>query len=222
MKHNDFIPTNDRAFLQWSINFMKQLDSMLSRIGFPTDEYQLLSSQRDDFAAKLTLAEEPATRTKVAVSNKDAARKLHEKTIRQDVKEFLNFNRALTDGDREALGLPIYKTTRTRAPIAKRHPDFDVDSSEIRRLTIHFFDQENKHTRAKPEGQHGAEIRWGVCDTPPQSVDELIHSTFDTHTPFTIDFDEKQRGQKIYFILRWENTRGEKGPWSEIASAVIP
>jgi hypothetical protein len=29
-------------------------------------------------------------------------------------------------------------------------------------------------------------------------------------------------GKKIYFILRWENTRGKKGLWSEIVSAVIP
>jgi hypothetical protein len=145
MKTYDFIPANDRAFLQWTANFLKQLESMLTRIGFPDGEYQFLSSQCDDFAAKLTLAEEPATRTKVAVSNKNAARKLLEKTIRR-----------------------------------------------------------------------------AVCNTPPQSIDELIHSTFDTHTPFTVDFDENQRGQKDYFILRRENTRGEKGPRSEIVSAVIP
>jgi hypothetical protein len=31
-----------------------------------------------------------------------------------------------------------------------------------------------------------------------------------------------QRGKTVYFALRWENTRGEKGPWSEIMSAIIP
>ncbi|MDR1524891.1 MAG: hypothetical protein LBS79_06510 [Tannerella sp.] len=141
-----------------------------------------------------------------------------EKTIRHDIKEFLNYNRALTDGDREALGLPIYKTGRTPSKVAGEHPSYEIDSSEIRQLTIHFFGQGKK----KPEGQHGAEIRWVILQEPPQSIDELIHSAFDTHTPFTLAFDEKQRGEKVYFILRWENTRGEKGPWSEIVSAVIP
>jgi hypothetical protein len=222
MKQHDFIPASDGAFLQWIINFLKQLSTMLTRIGFPTGEYQLLSTQRDDFAAKYALAGEPATRTKVTVANKNAARRLLEKTIRQDVKEFLNFNRVVTDGDREALGLPVHKTTRTAAPVAERHPDFDVDTGEIRRLKVHFFDQDKNHTKAKPEGQHGAEIRWAVCDTPPETIDELVHSAFDTRTPFALDFDENQRGRKVYFALRWENTRGLKGPWSPVTVSVIP
>jgi hypothetical protein len=222
MKRRDFIPVNDWELLHWTDNFLKQLDGMSSAIGFPAEEYQLLTAQRNDFAVKLTLAEDPVTRTSVAISNKKAAREVLVKTLRQDIKEYLNFNRHLTDGDREALGLPVYKKTRTPAHIAERHPDFDVESNEIRRLTVNFFDQGNRHTKAKPPGQHGVEIHWGICDTPPQSIDELTHSSFDTHTPFTLDFDESQRGKRVYFALRWENTRGQKGPWSEIVSAVIP
>jgi hypothetical protein len=120
-------------FLTWAINFLKVLNGMLSRLGFPSTEYSVLTSQRDDFSAKLTLAEEPATRTKVTIMNKNLARKLFEKTIRGDIKEFLNFNRNLTEGDREALALPVYKTGRTPAKIAEEHPDYDIDNSEIRR-----------------------------------------------------------------------------------------
>ncbi|MDR0743629.1 MAG: hypothetical protein LBF05_04640, partial [Tannerella sp.] len=68
----------------------------------------------------------------------------------------------------------------------------------------------------------GVEIRWAILSAPPGSIDELIHSSFVIHTPFTLTFDESERGKKVYFILRWENTRGQKGPWSEIVSAVIP
>jgi hypothetical protein len=53
-------------------------------------------------------------------------------------------------------------------------------------------------------------------------VEDLIHSAFDTRSPFTLSFDENQRGKTVYFCLRWENTRGEKGPWSEIVSGIIP
>jgi hypothetical protein len=30
------------------------------------------------------------------------------------------------------------------------------------------------------------------------------------------------RGKRIYFRARWENNRGEKGPWSEIGESIIP
>jgi hypothetical protein len=92
----------------------------------------------------------------------------------------------------------------------------------IRRLTIHFYDQGSVKSKAKPAGQHGAEIRWAILDTPPVDVKELIHSSFDTRTPFTLEFEGHECGKTVYFCLCWENTRGEKGPWSKIVSAVIP
>jgi hypothetical protein len=80
----------------------------------------------------------------------------------------------------------------------------------------------HKKSKAKPAGQHGAEIRWAISDTPVVDVAALARSSFDTRTPFTLEFQGHERGQTVYFCLCWENTRGEKGPWSEIQSAIIP
>jgi hypothetical protein len=145
-----------------------------------------------------------------------------EKDTRQSVKEYLTFNHAVTNDDRNALGLPIHKTTRTPAPVAATYPDFDVDSGTIRRLTVDYYDQGSKTSKAKPAGQHGVEIRWAESDTPIVNVSELTNSAFDTRTPFTIEFTGDQRGKTVYICLCWENTRGEKGPWSEIVSAIVP
>jgi hypothetical protein len=219
MKNADFIPRKDEEFKRWVVNFLKQLLTMLSKIGFPNSEYQLLVSLNSDFDAKLTLAREPVTRTPVAVILKDDARRILEKTIRHDIKEFLNYNRALTGSDREALGLTVYKTERTPAQVAVGHPSFNIDSSVIRYIVINFFDREG---HGKPEGQIGAEIRWAIRDTPPGTIADLTHSTLAVRSPFTLTFDESERGKRIYIVLCWENTRGKKGPWSAISSAVIP
>jgi hypothetical protein len=117
--------------------------------------------------------------------------------------------------------LTIHKTSRTPAPVADRYPGVEIDSGTIRRLIIHFFVLGNR-SKAKPAGQHGVEIRWAILDAAPDSISKLVNSSFDTHTPFTLEFDENQRGKTVWFCLCWENTRGEKGPWSEIVSAVIP
>jgi hypothetical protein len=50
----------------------------------------------------------------------------------------------------------------------------------------------------------------------------LSYSEFNTKPPFTLSFHGEQRGKTVYFALRWENTTGEKGPWSEIENAIIP
>jgi hypothetical protein len=66
------------------------------------------------------------------------------------------------------------------------------------------------------------EIAWALSDTPVTRWNELTHSNVDTNSPFTLVFENDQCGKTIYFAIRWENTRGEKGPWSEITSAIIP
>jgi peptide methionine sulfoxide reductase MsrA len=63
---------------------------------------------------------------------------------------------------------------------------------------------------------------WAISDVPVIDTNELIRTVFDTHTPITLEFEGHDRGKTVYFALRWENTRGEKGPWSAIQSAIIP
>jgi hypothetical protein len=217
-----YLPRKDREFLAWVINFLKYLFPSLARFNFPNDEYQTLSSQRDDFAHKLEVAEEPATRTKPAVQAKNTARKTLETNIQQDVKEFLMFNRLVTNEDRDNLGIPIHKTTKTPSPVADEAPDADVDTSVIGHVGIHFFRKGSRHRKGKLPGQHCVEVAWLVSDVRPTRWDELIHSSVDTNSPFVLVFENDQRGKTVYFALRWENTRGEKGPWSEIYSAIIP
>jgi hypothetical protein len=218
----DYLPEQDRSFLQWVINFLSYLFPSLARFNFPNDKYQELVALRNDFSEKLDIAEAPATRTKLTVQAKNTSRAALKKAVRQNVKEHLTYNSAVTDEDREGLGIPIHKSSHTPSPVAITYPDFDIDSGTIRRLIIHFFDQGQKKSKAKPAGQHGAEIRWVISETPVVDVAELVHSSFDTRTPFTLEFQGHERGKTVYFCLCWENTRGEKGPWSEIQSAIIP
>jgi hypothetical protein len=222
MRNSDYIPKQDGKFLQWTNNFINYLGASYSQFGFPKDLYEELTVMHDDFVQKLETAEEPATRTKLTVLAKNDARAAFEKTLRKAVKEYLAYGHNVTDEDRDGLGIPIHKTSRTPAPVAKTYPDFDIDSGTIRRLTIDFYDAGSKKSKAKPAGQHGAEIRWVISDTPIIEIDDLTRSAFDTHTPFTLEFQGHERGKTVYFCLRWENTRGEKGPWSEIVSAIIP
>jgi hypothetical protein len=38
----------------------------------------------------------------------------------------------------------------------------------------------------------------------------------------TLAFEGHDRGKTLYYALRWENTRGEKGPFSPIAAVIVP
>jgi hypothetical protein len=222
MNNVNYLPRKDADFLQRTVNFLAVLVKIFERIGFPTAVYQQLLELKNRFDDKLRIAEAPETRTKPAVRDKNDARQSLETSLRQAIREYLTNNHLLTDADRDSLGLPVYKTTRTPAPVADKAPDAEADTSTMAHLAIHFYEAGGKHKKAKPAGQHGAEIGWIISDTPPARWDELTHSAIDTNSPFTLAFEHDQRGKTVYFALRWENTRGEKGPWSEIMNAIIP
>ncbi|MDR2358222.1 MAG: hypothetical protein LBD87_00280 [Prevotellaceae bacterium] len=220
MNNSNFLPRKDVEFLQWATNFLVVLLKILSRIGFPDSVYGILNERVDIFSNKLRIADAPETRTKATVQEKNEARKSLESYLRQAIGEYLTRNHLVTDADRDNLGLPIRKTTHTPAPVATTIPWVQVVINLIRHLRFDFGGSEG--SKAKPAGQHGMELAARIGDEKPANVHELTHSYFDTHTPLTIDFEEEDRGKTFWYAVRWENTRGEKGPWSEIQSAKIP
>jgi hypothetical protein len=56
----------------------------------------------------------------------------------------------------------------------------------------------------------------------PVSIADLRNSAFATATPYTFSFDEPDRGKTLYICPRWENNKGDKGPWGEIVKAIVP
>jgi hypothetical protein len=220
--NKNFIPKPDAAFNTWQGNLMVGVAPQASAWNIPPDAVAALQTLQTRWITAYAAYENPATRNHLVVKEKRDARKAYEAETRKFVKAYLAYNPAVTDNDREELGLTVPKNSRTPAPVATTYPDFDIDSGTIRRLTVDFYDQGSKKSKAKPEGQHGAEIRWVISDVPIVDVKDLIRSAFDTRTPFTLEFEGHERGKTVYFCLCWENTRGEKGPWSEIQSAVIP
>jgi hypothetical protein len=221
MKSIDFIPVKDLDFGLWVDIFFTYLIANRVRFNIPAEVVNELLLLKADWDQKFAVAEAPATRTKAAVREKNVARDTLKKHIRRFTKEYLTFNHLVTDADRDNMGLPIYKTTRTPIQPPTDIPEFWIDSSVIRWLKV-FFRMLGSKTNGKPFGVRGVEIRWCILDHPPVSIDELIHSDFDTRTPFALEFDESDRGKSVWFCLRWENTKGEKGPWSEIVMAIIP
>jgi hypothetical protein len=88
---------------------------------------------------------------------------------------------------------------------------------------VFFRDITREHKRGKATGQHGVEILSGKF--PEQRVvarEELTTSAFDTRSPYTFEFPSTDTGTYLYLCLRWENSRGEKGPWSKIHRVTIP
>jgi hypothetical protein len=175
-----------------------------------------------DFTDAFTAWLPEGTRTKALTATLDDKQKAFVEVYRKLYTAFLKDSPFVSNTDLVLMGLPERRSGGgTPAPVPTTVPEAEVRLPSPAVVEIHFRDS-GADKKAKPAGVHGAEILWSLLDEPPASWTELKHSSFDTHTPFSLTFDGTERGKRLYFAMRWENTRGEKGPWSEIQIAVVP
>ncbi|MDR3350180.1 MAG: hypothetical protein LBN98_00845 [Prevotellaceae bacterium] len=136
---------------------------------------------------------------------------------------FLKSNPLVTNVDLDDMGLPQRRShvSNHTPPLSGSHPMADVSLQSGGRVWFRIFDSGTLR-RAKPPGVHSVELRWDILDEPPKHIDDMHQTSSFTKSPFFLDFDIDRRGQHLYFVLRWENTRSQKGPWGAIKDVIIP
>ncbi|HEV7858837.1 MAG TPA: hypothetical protein VGO91_09435, partial [Pyrinomonadaceae bacterium] len=65
------------------------------------------------------------------------------------------------------------------------------------------------------------EIWSKIGDPAPSDPSQLHFMGLDTSTPYMVQFGGEDAGKTAYYMLRWVNSKGEQGPWSQTASATI-
>ena len=70
----------------------------------------------------------------------------------------------------------------------------------------------------------GAEVWVKLVDADqptPTDPNSLSFLTMTTRPSFRAEFMAGDGGKTAVYMTRWVNTRGEKGPWSEITTATV-
>jgi hypothetical protein len=215
----DYIPKKDSELVAWSANFTAQIVANAPTWEIPYNEVNDLQTADAAFAALHAQADSP-TKNSVIVAEKDAARKVLKAKIR-DLVGFRLKNPIITDAQRIAMGLHVHDTTPTNIPVPTTRPEIDIDVLDFRRLKILFHDM-GSSSKAKPYGVNGAVIAYAILDVPPVNSDTLTHTVLATRTPHVLEFTEEERGKPVYVAICWQNEKGQRGPWSEIESAIVP
>jgi hypothetical protein len=192
----------------------------LAAFNIPTEALPPLQTQLTAYEVAFAAVQAP-NHGKVDVLTKNEARDALKSSVRVFVKACLTCNPAVSDADRENMGLPLHDGTRKPAPVPAMIPELELDSAVIRQITVHFKDA-GSGKRGKPAHVHGVELRRELPDATPSSVNGLKSSAFDTASPYTFKFDDPDRGKALYICPRWENNKGDKGPWGEIYKAIVP
>lgn len=218
----DYIPAPDAEFNAWQGNFLSYATANAAALGLDplVDIPPLTAAQgvwTTDFPAHVT-AQNTAQSAKVT---KDASRAGYVSLIRALVRR-LQASADVDDAERAALGITVPDTDPTPIGPPTTRPIVSVRCDQRLQQTIDFMDETTPTRKAKPPGVLGAEIWVKVGDPPPVDPDtDLRFLGLDTRTPYVAGYSGADGSQMAHYMLRWVNSKGDKGPWSETASATI-
>ena len=216
----DYIPASDAEFNTWQANFVTYANANLAALGLVAADLTPIVTAQPVWTTGLTAHVAAQANAQSKRAAKDGSRTALETLIRALVRR-LQASPAVNDAERQSLGINVRDTTPTTAGAPSSRPVVKVDSSQRMRHVIAFADAATPTRTAKPAGVMGAEIWVKIGPTPPVDPSECTFLALDSRTPYTADYTGADGGKTAHYMLRWVSTNGDKGPWSETASATI-
>ncbi|MDR2792278.1 MAG: hypothetical protein LBB61_01245 [Treponema sp.] len=216
----DFIPAADADFAEWVKNFGDQTSQHQAEWGLPLDKTTALKAHIDAFLVVFEKAVGPEA-TKGDIALKTSKRKALTKEVRDYKNKYIDPNDAIGVFERDLLRLPQLNTDRTPKPAPKDAPECEVSFPGPRRVHIRVRRAGSKTWRRDPNAA-GAVIVYDFCDEPPVNHKSFTNSLFCSKPRFSFEFQEEDRGKKLYFSICWQAGGGDKSPWSDLEKAVVP
>jgi len=220
---SDYLPRTDGDFNAWQVNFLTYANANLAALGLVAADLLPVSNAQTNWNTAYNTHVTAQAAAIAATTSKDNARGLCESAIRPLVRR-LQASPVVSDQEKAALGITVPDTNRTPVQTPDTRPVAQVDTAQRLRHTITYTDEGTPSKRSRPKGCIGAEV-WCAFTSPGQPIptdpSAFTFVGLDTRTPFTVEYGGDNGGKQANYILRWINSRGEKGPWSETYSATI-
>ncbi|MEM1446590.1 MAG: hypothetical protein AAGF84_11070 [Planctomycetota bacterium] len=224
MPNSSYFPRRDLDLCKWSRSLRKNLQEDPAEYGQTAESIAPFVAAQLAFEAALTRASQPATRTSVAVSEKNAARDRMKRQTRAVVGA-IQARVQTTDDQRARLGITIPR--RSGAPGGRRHgkptaaPALSVKRVDGRTVQMRV---RASHTveegRPRPVGVRGARVYCFVSRTPPEELDHRdangggwkYERTFTRQdVSVTLPIGVKP-GAFVWFTAAWVSPTDEAGP----------
>ena len=225
-----YIPGSDEQFLVWAKNLMDYASKNAVKWKVsPPAAFIAVDDLIEDFENKLAKAKDP-NHGKVDVLEKNEARKRLEKECRTYVQGFLARNPFVTNPDRETMGITIPDVIPTVVPPPSVPVEGDLYFPAAGLVEVKNIRATGVQVDRKAE--YGVRIYYGIMGAPddadkfrinttPKTGDDLPHSVFTRRNRYRFDFTGES-GRQIFFCLRFENSKGQAGPWGKILHSFIP
>jgi hypothetical protein len=219
MANQDVIPRTDAEFDSFQLNLLDVCNTNAGTWNIPPAVLGSLAALQSVWAAAWAIAKIKNNRTPAQVAAKNVARKNYVNELRPFIQTHIYRNSLMTNDDIVECGLKPRDTVKTPVPVPTAVPVMELTTGAGNTLVIRFFrldDETGAIRRGKPKGVARIEMAYQFT-TEPASPDDCPHRATATRSPIRVTVSPSIRGQKIWYYVRWVNTREEAGPWSDLA-----
>jgi hypothetical protein len=159
--------------------------------------------------------------TPVDTEAKNDERKAAAAVTRPFIAQYLMFP-PVTNEDRTAMGVHNKDTHPSPIVEPKTRPVItDIRALGGFQVKIWFRDETTPESRAVPYGYNGCLLCFTWGKEPATTVSTLTQTQLMTHSPFTRTLPPEAQASFFSCAARWQNEKGELGPWSDIQHVVI-
>jgi hypothetical protein len=215
----DFFPDREGDMVIWGRNLIDRVHAREGHYGMNPVFLAELTETFQRFEDSYRVANDPRTRTSVAVTAKNEARRAFERLARYASRGLQGAN--LPDAEKLSLGLNVRKPRARHVAAPAAAPDVRA-RAEGSIVTVYLRDAERPTSRARPDAATAALVfvHVGEQPLPPDGRWEWARTAGTTET--TVRFDPTlPPGTRVWVIARWKNRRGELGAFSQPASTVL-
>lgn len=219
-KKSDYIPDPDADFDVWQENILVQLKKDKPKFALSNAGETELTNLQAEWEARNAEHIDAQSKALAARVAKDEKRGEYEAALRRQVR-LTQSAPGVTDADRALLRITIRDTQPTAPAAPATRPVVQVDTSQRLRHKLAVTDELTPTSRSKPKGVSYYEVWVKVGDPAPTDPSQLRFLDTSTTSTFVVDYEGADAGKTAHYMVRWVNSRKEKGPWSQTVSATI-
>jgi hypothetical protein len=214
------IPTKEGDLIEWSGHLLQVCQDNVTAWKLPSDTLTALVTQHTTYKELFEKCK-TAAGTKIDMQNKKDTKALFVPKLEKFIKYHLQNNDLVDNAALVELGLHVPVSTHTPWPTPSEIPSTTVKTPAIRKAEI-WFKGINAKRWGRPDKTKGIRCQYLIGGPPPTRISDLLHTKTAAHNPIEFEFEEDQRGLRVYFAVCWEAGPKKRGPWSEIFMVIIP
>lgn len=219
-KKSDYIPRSDADFDVWQENIVTKLKNDKNKFALSNESDAELTTLQTEWQTRNSAHLNAKAAAAAASAAKDEIRDQFENALRRQVQTTQN-TPGVTNADRAQLQITIRDTQPTAPAEPQTRPVAQVNTSQRLRHKLSVTDELTPTSRSKPQDASYYEVWVKVGGNAPVGASELRFLDTSTTSSFVAEYDGEDAGKTAHYMLRWVNSRKEKGPWSQTVSATI-